>query len=132
MSARATDFEARHARVGRALICALGAGGEARHFEQLVTVLEAHLSRTERMGLLAAAIGAAEVEDAVAVMSAALGDATEEGAGPPVPPLGSLVEEASAWTEMASDAEIAIFCLATFNAMRGSRREDFLAHVRGL
>jgi|GEM_PF-5366933 len=57
-------------------------------------------------------------------------DAELRGAGPPIPAFIGVMAEASFWADMASPAELGVYCLATFNRMLPHRQATFLAFAQ--
>lgn len=54
-----------------------------------------------------------------------------QGAGAPLPPFISPMDEAAYWADIASPEELEAYCLATFQAMPRGRQVAFLDHVQG-
>ncbi len=81
------------------------------------TVLTARLSTACRMLFL-------DRDDALLALTQA-----HSYAGPPIPPLISLMDEAAFWAGSAASEELDAYCLASFAQMRPARQTAFLEHV---
>lgn len=89
---------------------------------------EEYQRRAEAATALCLAIAECEPEDAGPILEAAL---LSLGAGQPIPPLLSLMEEASTWADFATGAERKAYALACFTRMPPADRAGFLAYVTG-
>lgn len=87
---------------------------------------EEYRKRAEAATALCHAIAECEPEDAALILEAAL---RSFGAGQPVPPLLSLMDEARTWADFATVAERKAYCLASWNRLPAADRAAFLAHV---
>jgi hypothetical protein len=94
-------------------------------WEAASAVWQARLSTQERGALAWAALRSLDHDDALAVTENVLG-----GAGAPLPPMFSPMDEASWWGDIASPAELRAYALATFNRLPARDQADFLAHVK--
>lgn len=90
-------------------------------------MLIVRLSREERVALAFSAMKSLDRNDAILTVEAAI----DEGAGPPIPPLFSFIDEAAFWADMAHPEELEAYCLACFNAMSRTRQVAFLDHLQG-
>ncbi|MEM9966475.1 MAG: hypothetical protein AAF755_00095 [Pseudomonadota bacterium] len=91
----------------------------------LSTVLEARLEPQQRAALAYAALRSLSEEHAAAVCDAVLPDCTSA----PIAPLFGHMDQAEHWTEWAESEALDAYCLASFNAMAGSRQAAFLDFV---
>ena len=57
-------------------------------------------------------------------------DSELRGAGPPVPALAGVMQEAVFWAAQAKPRELDSYCLAAFNRMAPPRQAAFLGHVQ--
>ena len=85
-----------------------------------------YLKRAEAATTLCLAIADCDRQDACEIMEAALLDLC---AGPPIPPLLSLMDEAGEWADFAVTAELKAYALACFNRLRPADQSAFLAYV---
>lgn len=90
------------------------------------SVWAVRLSAEERAALAFAALRTLDPDQARDIAETALG-----GAGMPMVPFSSEVDEAAFWVNMATPDELAAYCLATFSAMPRHRQAEFLDFVGG-
>ena len=95
-------------------------------WEAASAVWQARLTVDEAGALAWAALRALDEDDAREVANTVL-----DGAGAPLPPFISPMDEAAYWADIASPEELEAYCLATFQAMPRGRQAAFLDHVRG-
>ena len=117
-----------HKRAARTMGMALIAGDDPETWRSVSSIWAARLSRKERASVLAAAIGACAAEDAVAIIEAAHHDLT--GATMIVPPLDSLMGQATSWAECATVAERKAYTLAGFLSLSDPDKHAFVEHVQ--
>ncbi|WP_414898813.1 hypothetical protein [Rhodovulum sp. YEN HP10] len=89
-------------------------------------VWAARLTGRERAALAWAALRSLDEDQAEDVAETVIG-----GAGAPLPPFLSVMDDAAFWAAMASGRELEAYCLASFMAMPRHRQAAFLAHVQG-
>lgn len=82
--------------------------------------------RAEAATSLCLAIGNCHRDDAVQIMEAAIADL---GAGPPFPPLFSVMQTANEWAAWASDTERKAYAVASYRGLGPADRAAFLAYV---
>jgi hypothetical protein len=90
-------------------------------------VLVKHLSPDERLSLAYCAMLALPKAGAEAVATATV---PATGAGRPVAPFGSVLDEAAFWADLAEPDELDAYCLACFKAMSRDRKAAFLAYAQ--
>lgn len=95
-------------------------------WEAASAVWQVRLTPEENAAHAWAALRALDVDDALLVAETALA-----GAGAPLPPFFSPMDEATWWAGIASPAEIDAYALACTRAMRPERRAAFLAYLAG-
>ena len=95
-------------------------------WEAASAVWQARLTVDENGALAWAALRALDEGSAVEVAQTAIG-----GAGCPLPPFKSPMDEAEDWTRIASDQELDAYALACCRAMKPERRAAFLAYLQG-
>lgn len=94
----------------------------------LAAVLRSRLSASERAAVAYVTLKALSPEDGRVVASAALG---WSGAGQPIAPLVSSMDEAAFWADLAEPEEHEAYCFASFAAMPPQRQAAFLDFVQG-
>lgn len=104
------------------------ASGKANGVNQLGESFktEEYRKRAEAATALCLAIRECEPEDAAPILEAAL---LGMAAGWPVPPLLSVMDEASFWADFATGAERKAYALACYTRMPAADRAAFLAYV---
>ncbi|MGR3743928.1 MAG: hypothetical protein ACU0BC_07125 [Pseudooceanicola nanhaiensis] len=112
--------------LGYSLTIGTGPGSEP-FWRGLSTILRAQLSREERGALAIVVLRALDHDDAVDAAMTAL----NTGAGQPVAPFLSYMDQAAHWADLAEFEELEAYLLAAFNRMSPKRRADFLGHVQG-
>lgn len=127
MSIFAETAKPEHKAAARSLGYALTLG-DAAGWSAFTLRVYASLSRPERAGMAYAALMALDMDDAATVASRALGD---RGAGQPIAPLLSHLDEAAFWADMAEITELEAYCFAAFTALPAHRRDAFLDFVQG-
>ena len=107
-----------------------GALAGATGADQLTTSFKTKVyrKRAEAATALCHAIADCDPRDACEIMRAALGDLS---IGTPVPPLDSVMAEASFWADMATPHEWDAYALACVNRMAPKRKAAFLAYAGG-
>jgi hypothetical protein len=113
-------MDRRHLRVVRSIGYVLTLGSRDAWFG-LVPVLMARLDTHERAALDFTALKALDRETALMTADAAL----STGAGQPLAPLLTYMDEAAFWADMADPVELDAYALATFNRMAPSRQSAF-------
>lgn len=111
---------------GRSLTHALTIGDHAS-WKAVSLFWSAILPTQQRAALSWSALRWLEPEQIKAVAEAL----PKAGAGQPIAPLFSHMDEASFWADMAEPSELEAYCLASFNRMPVARQEAFLAFVKG-
>ncbi|QFU07294.1 hypothetical protein PARPLA_01183 [Rhodobacteraceae bacterium THAF1] len=84
------------------------------------------LDRAGRVAMAWASLKSLDGDDAVATAESVLG-----GAGSPLPPFLSPMNDARWWASLANRAELKAYTLAAFQAMRPVDQAAFLDHVQG-
>lgn len=112
--------------LGYSLTIGTGPGSEP-FWRGLTTILRAQLTREERGALAVVVLRALDHDDAVDASMTAL----DTGAGQPIAPFLSHMDEAAYWADLAEPDELEAYLLAAFNRMSPRRRADFLDHVQG-
>ena len=113
-------------RVARSLGYVLTLGTASAWWE-LVPVLVACLSVSERQALAFVSLWSLSPTDAQAAVQTAQADI--HGHGGPIGPLFSFMDEAAFWADMAEPEELDAYCLASFNRMARCRQDAFISHV---
>ncbi|MCF3595465.1 hypothetical protein LZG00_15845 [Rhodobacteraceae bacterium LMO-12] len=92
-----------------------------------VQILCELLTPQERASLAFMALKSLDHEDAVLTAETALA----EGAGQPIAPLYSDMDEAAFWADMASEGELKAYALASFTRLSQGNQAAFLDYVQG-
>lgn len=87
--------------------------------------LRKRLTMPELVGLAYSILEALPRDIALEAAQARLG-----GAGQPIAPLFSFMDQAAFWADMAEPEEAEAYCLASFNRMAPGRKVAFLSHVQ--
>lgn len=93
----------------------------------LPVIMRARLEPYQRAALAFMALQSLDRGDAVLTAETALAN----GAGQPIAPLFSQIDEAAFWADLASPDEVEAYCLASFSAMQLPRQAAFLEYVQG-
>ncbi|MEP5155187.1 hypothetical protein [Planktotalea sp.] len=96
------------------------------HWFGFTTILRSRLEPRECAALAFAALRSLSDEDAVQVGQTALLD----GAGQPIAPLFSFLNEATSWADLATPDELKAYCLACFRRMKPEHQVSFLEYVQ--
>jgi hypothetical protein len=88
-------------------------------------ILQARLDTRQRAALAFMALKTLDADTAAQTVDAAL----NSGAGMPMVPLASHMDQAAWWADRAEPDELDAYVLASFNAMHPARQADFLAYV---
>ena len=94
-------------------------------WEGASAVWQARLTETERAALAWAALRSLDEDHAREVAYTVI-----QGAGAPLPPFISPMDEASFWADIASESELKAYALACFNRLSKRDQRAFLSHVR--
>lgn len=106
----------------------LGMAGRTRDdWVDIVSELLVRLTVQERAALAFMALTSLDLETAFLTADTAL----HRGAGAPLAPLFSFMDEAAFWADMAEPEELEAYCLASFNRMATGRQAAFLDYVNG-
>ena len=100
--------------------------GTFETWEAASAIWQARLTPEENAALAWAALRALHEDHAREVANTVLG-----GAGSPLPPYRSPLDEAEDWTRIASDRELDAYALACCRAMQPDRRAAFLEFMQG-
>jgi hypothetical protein len=92
----------------------------------LSIILRARVDTRQRAALALMALQSLEHDQAMMVAEASL----SEGAGQPIAPLFSNMDEAAFWADMATPDELDAYTLASFNQMAPQRQAAFLGFVQ--
>jgi len=95
--------------------------------KELITTFRACLSRADRATLAFAALKSLDHDDAILTVEAAL----QDGAGPPIAPFYSHMDEAAYWADIASEEELKAYALASFIRLSPRDKSGFLDYVQG-
>jgi hypothetical protein len=95
-------------------------------WEKTSVIWEARLTPEELGALAWAALRALDREHVIYVAETVL-----SGAGAPMPPLVSSLDEAVWWASLANCEELEAYCLASFKAMPRDRQAAFLNYLQG-
>lgn len=101
--------------------------GDTRTWWGLARVLTARLTMAERGALAFAALHSLDPDARAEVAEVALCS----GAGAPISPVTTYMDEAAFWADMAEPAELDAYALACVRAMKPGRRAAFLDFVQG-
>ena len=97
------------------------------HWQTAADIWKLRLTERERADHAWAALTACSPDLQLEVANAVIG-----GAGEPLPPFISPMDEAEGWSRIASPRELEAFAIASFKAMRPERQAAFLAFVGGV
>ncbi|WP_397544218.1 hypothetical protein [Roseovarius salis] len=95
-------------------------------WEAASAIWQARLTDTERAALAWAALRSLDEDHAREVAYTVI-----QGAGAPLPPFISPMDEAAYWADIASPAELDAYALACVQAMAPGRRAAFLEYMQG-
>ena len=120
-----------HGAVARMLVDTLHLAPQdgLQAFWGLAVVLRTKLTSSERQGLAWAALMACDDDEAAGIAEAVL--EPSPGAGWPLPPLFSVVDEASFWAGHASREELRAYLVACFRALSPRDQSEFLSFAQG-
>ena len=99
--------------------------GDFDSWEAASAIWQARLTDTERAALAWAAMRSLDEDHAREVAYTVI-----QGAGAPLPPFISPMDEASFWADIASESELKAYALACFNRLSKRDQRAFLSHVR--
>ena len=95
-------------------------------WDGLSLILRARLDARQRAALAFIVLKSLNRSDATLTAQTAL----SEGAGSPIAPFFTYMDEAAFWADMAAPGELDAYCLASFNRMAPARQSAFLGFVQ--
>lgn len=100
------------------------ANADSQVWEQFGLLARARLSQRERVVLAWAALRSLDPEDATAVAEDVIG-----GAGYPLAPFLSPIEDAAHWADMANAEELSAYLIASFRKLSRGDCEEFIEYA---